>query len=410
MSVRDIFADLEPVQYCLLRNYEFLLDEKMKPESLDASVAYEDIELFTEIMKRRGFVQRKPQFSKRHLAFFRFDGGKKISFDVQVGGVYWNDLRYMDESIFERKVKKEFFYTLSKEDTCVMLIAHSILGKRRFKVKYQRIISELLQKVDNSIIEENIANIFSRGIARNVLKNARNDSFDSIRTYPLVAYFLLKKPLKLFWFTALFFRWIKWKRFIGVAPLISVIGPDGAGKTSLVEQLKDYLMTSGRKVSVIYTGRGRGHLLPISRAGYLYKKREQRIPKNRTFLYTLALPVFALDLLLRYTFLIFPSRLRKKIVITDRYASDILLMKNVPMRMKKFFAFFFPKPTISILLYNDAVVLHERRKEESVEELQRQLDILGKQDYTMRVRTMDKRKDTQKVVDLVMTELLKNWW
>ena len=73
MSVRDIFADLEPVQYCLLRNYEFLLDEKMKPESLDASVAYEDIELFTEIMKRRGFVQRKPQFSKRHLAFFRFE-------------------------------------------------------------------------------------------------------------------------------------------------------------------------------------------------------------------------------------------------------------------------------------------------------------------------------------------------
>ena len=410
MNMREIFADLEPVQYCLLRNYEFLLDEKMKPESLDASVAQNDIGLFAEILKKKGFNERKRQFSKKHRAFFRVENGKKLSFDVQVGGVYWNDLRYMDESIFERRVKKGFFYTLSDEDTCVMLIAHSILGKRRFKEKYQWIINELLRKVDDSLIEENIANIFSPSIARNVLKNVRNDSFDSIRIYPIVAYFLLKNSLKLFGFAALFLRWIKWKRFIGVAPLISIVGPDGAGKTSLVEHLKDYLMTSGRNVLVIYTGRGRGHVLPISRAGYLYKKREQKSNKRMKFLYVLALPVFAFDLLLRYTFLIFPNRLRKKIVITDRYASDILLMKNVPLWSKNFFALFFPKPTISILLYNDAAVLHERRKEESIEELQRQLDILDKRNYTMRVKTVDKRKDTQKVVDLVMTELLKNWW
>src|SRR3989344_91577 len=417
-DAKEIFVDLEGMQYCLLRNYEFLLNDAAA-ESLDTAVAEKDIEKFAGILRKHGFTERKPHFSKKHRAFFRVVGyGKKISFDVQVGGVYWNDMRYMGEDIFENKVKKDFFYTLSDEDTCMMLIAHSILGKRMFKEKYQRIIGKLMP-AHKEYVRQAIASIFSPKIAQQIIDHAEKRTLSTIKTYPLVAYFLVKKPQQLFGFAALFVRWVKWKKPLASAPLISIVGPDGAGKTSLADALRDCLKNTKRKAEIIYTGRGRGHLLPISRLGYRYKKNEQKNEKIQKqagkkekikIPYILALPVFALDLWLRYVFFIFPRRLRKTVVITDRYCTDILLMKHVPMWMKKVAVFFFPRPLFSVLLYNDAEVLHQRRSEESVEELRRQMDILMQRPYTLRVMTMDREKDTARIIDVLVTELLRTWW
>ena len=65
----------------------------------------------------------------------------------------------------------------------------------------------------------------------------------------------------------------------------------------------------------------------------------------------------------------------KKVVITDRYCSDILLMKNVPLGLKRSLLKLFPKPTITFYLYNSPRILHQRRPQESVEELSRQLKL-----------------------------------
>ena len=91
----------ENVSYCVLRNYEFLLDGG-KPndiESLDTVVSKNDYEKMKRILIQNGFQQRKQQFSLKHKAFFKLINLKKVSFDIQVGGVHWNDMVYMDESI-----------------------------------------------------------------------------------------------------------------------------------------------------------------------------------------------------------------------------------------------------------------------------------------------------------------------
>ena len=60
--------DQEHVKYCILRNYEFLLDDNYSIESLDATIAEKDFKRFEDILFKSGFQKRTQQFSLKHQA------------------------------------------------------------------------------------------------------------------------------------------------------------------------------------------------------------------------------------------------------------------------------------------------------------------------------------------------------
>lgn len=242
--------------------------------------------------------------------------------------------------------------------------------------------------------------------------------YETANPYLSLLFFIFKKPARLLTFTALFFRWVRWKKPLHPSPLISIVGPDGAGKSTMVKELANYLSGTRRQVKVIYAGRGRNHFLPFMSLGRKYKtaekKRDALRPGKtsgswRKMFYTASALIFAADLYLRYWFFIFPQRLRKNLVITDRYYSDILLMKHVPWGGKKLLGIFFPKPTISILLYNTPEILHQRRPEESIPELERQLDLFDKSKYSLKVCTTNEKEDQDTVIAFVANRLVYNW-
>src|SRR3989338_1530423 len=179
---KKIFSSFEEagIRYCVLRNFEFLSDSTYTWEGLDTVIAKDDYEKARIILFQHGFTQRKPQFSLQHKAFFTLVNGVKVSFDIQVGGVYWNDMRYMGESILANRVRKDFFYVPSDNDTFLMLLVHSILGKRRFKLKYQQILSSLLEqgKVDEERIRQDLSNIFTKKMARKVFGLVKSKKFE----------------------------------------------------------------------------------------------------------------------------------------------------------------------------------------------------------------------------------------
>ncbi len=425
--IESVLKELErrDIAYCILRNYGFLLEKRtiLKPseKSVDLVVSSADLLRFEGMMKEFQFQQRKPQFSRKHHAYFQFiDGGEVVSFDVQVGGVYWNDMLYLDEKlILGNRIKKSFFYVPSNDDAFVMLLVHSILGKRHFKLEYREELQKLFSHISKDYVQDRLKAIFTLCAARKLLDLVCKNNFDAIinRKNKYILTFLLRKQ-RLLTFIPLFFRWLRWKRFLQPYPLISIIGPDGAGKSTLAAALADYLRGHHRRVEVIYTGRGRNQLLPFGTLGKKYKQVEKKkdsrskpILWKRQFLYTLAAPVFALDLWLRYWLQIFPARMQRKIVVTDRYCSDIILMKHVPLRFKRFLLWFFPIPTMTFYLYNTPEILHQRREEESVEELERQLGIFEQMHGHLKVKKiLTEGKVSKEVFTLVINYLYTEWF
>ena len=237
--------------------------------------------------------------------------------------------------------------------------------------------------MDREYISKNLIRIFNKKLAKRVIRNIQKNNF-TFRPHRFVFYYIFKSKKNVKTFINIFFRWLKWKRFGNNYPLISFIGPDGSGKSWNAEELRKVLEMNNRNVELIYTGRGKGNLLPIKKIANIYKKKETKKVKAKKIkiankdkaklAYTLAAPFYTLDLLLRYLFIIFPKR-KKKIIITDRYCSDILLMTNVPLKLKKFLLSLFPKPTITFYLHNDPQILFDRRKQQPPEELEWQMDM-----------------------------------
>ncbi len=416
----------EKVRYCVLRNFSFLEEERNPAtsveRSVDISVHSQDYIKLHDIFIRCGFLRRKDQFSLKHKAYFKLVGKNVVSFDVQVGGIYWNDMGYLGDDIFDRRLNKTYFSVLSEEDSFVMYVLHSILGKRRFKQKYQEVLLSLLPRVNTKAVILQFSVVFNTSIAQWLYRKVSEGKFEEILRwkYFLISYFILCSPQHLITSFLLLGRWIKWKKFCTAYPLISVIGPDGAGKSTLIKLLEEQLKRYNRKVCVIYTGRGRSQIIPIRTIGNKYKHKEKRNDTkvrssvlSKKLIYTLWAFVSAFDLLLRYFFKIMSARRRRTIVLTDRYCSDIFLMKHVPLFLKKCLLRLFPKPTLTFYLYNSVEVLHSRRPAETVEELERQMVLFGYLEqylHAYAIQTDNLDVTEQEIIQEVMEFMYREWY
>ena len=84
-------------------------------------------------------------------------------------------------------------------------------------------------------------------------------------------------------------------------------------------------------------------------------------------------------------------------------------MRNVPFFFKRIFLSLFPKPTISIYLHNDAEILHQRRPEEPIIELNRQMNIFDQFNYSLTLKTNDKNLTQKKSINYIFSKLLRDW-
>ncbi len=435
--LQKVFSQLNAagIRYAVLRNYEFLTNREFPVESLDTVIAEKDFEKVRTVLFQLGFHQRKPQFSLRHAAFFAFVGTKTVSFDFQLGGVHWNDMPYLGEEILSRREQRDFFFVLSPQDTAVMLLAHSILGKRFFKKKYQTQVQDILSSLNQEQILTQLSSIFPHRQAKKILSLAGQGKYGEIPISSSLVSFFLKKPSRLSVFVPLFWRWIRWKKFFSAYPLISVIGPDGAGKSTLIVAVQEHLQKR-RKVSLIYCGRGKGQLMPLAGLARAYKRKERKNDASsemedrgaedkkfrgndeklfafRKVLYSLAAPWFIGDLALRYLFFIFPRRRTRTVVLTDRYCSDLYLMKHLPERYRSFCVKMFPRPTLTFYLSESPEVLHQRRPSESLEQLQRQLFLFAELQIFFPVTAVQRgslEEEKKFLCNAVDAYLLKNWY
>lgn len=382
-----------------------------------------DLRQAETVLFSHGFSKRGYKYSQRHHAYFKLLEREIVSFDIQIGGVCLGDAIYLsEEDILGHRVKNSFFYVPSDNDTWIMLVIHSLIGKEYFKEEYKKVITSPHKNIDQHYAISKLETVFTLSAAKDVYRLVSERKFEALlrRRRQLSCMCLMKSWNNFSTVMGYFIRGIIWERPFRFYPLISIIGPDGAGKTTLTEKLAAHLRNQNRKVKVVYVGRGRANFLPMTRIGRAYKHHEKSLDERRAprvvqrkVFYTLMALVFTLDLGLRYLWEILPARCRYRIVISDRYCSDILLMKYVPVWLKKILLTPFPKPTMTFYLYNTPEVLHQRREGEPVEELQRQLDLfelLVPQLQAERIKTTDPEKNTTEVIQKVMSHVYFNWY
>ncbi len=153
---------------------------------------------------------------------------------------------------------------------------------------------------------------------------------------------------------------------MNLAPVVSIIGSEGAGKSTTVSNLSLFLSQQNISHAVIFMGRGKGNIIPLNKFGKNKEKygENNTVPKTtfkKQVIYTLAAGALTLDFYLRYLFRIIPQRLQKEIIITDRYMTDLYNMPHVPLWLRKMALSLFPKPSLTFYLYHDLEVLHQRK-------------------------------------------------
>jgi thymidylate kinase len=160
---------------------------------------------------------------------------------------------------------------------------------------------------------------------------------------------------------------------------IAILGPDGSGKSSVIDEVKfDLNHNEFSGIEVI-------HLRP--KLGLQYKDGENSYiaedphgEKSRNTVSSLVKIIYFLfDYTIGYLIKVMPHLRSGKLVIFDRYYHDLLVdpkryRYGAPMWFARYIGYLIPKPDLVIILSASAAVIQSRKQEVSFDETRRQTE------------------------------------
>lgn len=312
------------------------------------------------------------------LAAKNGDGMKYLQIDASTD-YRRNGLIYFSSEQLNRARKKwkGFWISSPEMELAYLLVKKTLKGEtpEHQKKRLELLIEELGEKSSIAISTELFGNVFGPRVIfwickenwsvleSNVSKLKNALMMETVRKDPL-------NPFK-YWINEANRILRRWLNPTGL--FITVLGPDGVGKSTLIKRLEHELSVAFRRTESF-------HLRP----GVLGKKPEGRPvtdphgkPARSYLLSTLKILYYFADYTLGYLFKIYPKIIRSTMVISDRYCDDLLVDPDRyryggSFWLVKLICYFIPRPTLYLVLDIPVDKILKRKQEVGEKELIRQ--------------------------------------
>jgi glycosyltransferase involved in cell wall biosynthesis/thymidylate kinase len=294
----------------------------------------------------------------------------------------WNGIEYLDIQRFWDGVTKE------EDGLPRPRLAHDafiawmtgVLWGARYNLNYTPLITKAFND-DALELKECMRHAFGRGWADQLIEWIRSGNPQAAATYAkslrraLIWNALRRAPGESLWNQVTHWYVEFCHHLKPPYPWVAILGPDGSGKSSVIEGLTNTLAQRRLGIRMIHWSpriirKGADAVGPVS---------DPHSKPPRGLLTSAAkLLVIGAEWWTAWTWLLRHSSAKSKLLVSDRYYDDLLVDPRryrfgAPLSWARSFFQLLPKPDRVIILAGDPAIIHARKEEVTLDELTRQL-------------------------------------
>ncbi len=416
----------DAIETCLLRD-EY--DEIDFLDEVDLLVNKKNKKATLQILQKLGWeILDKGIFIPHKVTLYYLQDGQLCKIDLHFELVDYG-LIYMDAEAFIKETTfKNGLRVPSRSSWLLHVILHTILGKDKLSKKYHQRIDKLFQHPKT--IEDTNKLINTYKLSRVIADiNSLSTQVLTDKNYILQKKKSLKKHLKSNNINNLLssvYQKVIWPcgQLLGLRRglTIAFIGPDGAGKSTTIDALTTKLEKSFSiptrtiymgpwEYPILYSSKllrriGANPLDEIPGANTSSTKKLKGLIKRHLYYINTFFEVWS-----RYLIKVLPRLLYRRVVLLDRFTYDIevgyynTILKN-SAKLRGLISKLSPKPTLTVLLVNEANIIWERKKEYPLEVITQSLDKYKEIGRKYQATELNTNQPIEKMIDIFVEE---NW-
>ena len=397
------------IVYCLTRNHELLYD--VIPDDIDILVNKDqmpDIDQIIRSVTGDDFLLIKRVMRNYHIQYYITSSEElKLSINENraaeiiqldfVSDLQWKGIPYLKtKEALHYRVPHKDFYILDQSHHIAHVMYHAILDKKYIKDKYASIIQSGYEEHSAGITQCTLP-LLGSNLCKKITDATRAGDMQQLLSLrrSIISRIILH-PLRIAKLAAFMARkYLRILKAILMPPgiLLTAVGPDGVGKTTLLERCRLALSNCYDPMIDIYMG-WKEFILPSKRILLALlklkpsrnkhkeanqdkeSKRHSIEPPQPSWTHNLSVIHYFVDLWARYVVKIRPILARGGFVSCDRYFYDVLT-QNVWLTNNSISRWLLimlsPSPTLTIIFTGDAATIAARKNENTVAETEKQI-------------------------------------
>lgn len=293
---------------------------------------------------------------------------------------------FIPTKLLERKIKYKNFYIPYPTDEIIYTILRRTV-KHNFTKTHLATITKAFQTSPTIELElRKELPVYIVEIITKIIKTQSIKTFED--NYQILNSYVLQISKKNNTITKRFSQW--YYNLSKMLPLrfcmpcgmdIALLAPDGGGKSTILNALKEYNITSFAGVERKYIRPGLfrniGQYKPNAQPEMTDNPNPHGRKPDGSLKSWIRFLIYLIDFTLGYFIKVVPLKWQRKLIVFDRYYYDYYVDMyryhySLPKWTPYFFSFLIPAPTVTFILCAPADVIYNRKKELTLEETERQ--------------------------------------